>query len=709
MIKKSAAVFIAITLSFSIISVHSAQEIIPGTIYEETKSSTYRSVSVYAPAVAQTENGYVGVIATITVSIQNNGSGRVFVDTLPLTQVDMQGSARLAVKVAGTLVRNDERCDVNPDNYDYYFVVRTDSPIIGGPSAGGVMTVATVSLLENWKMDNRTVMTGMINPDGSIGPIGGIIYKIDAANSVGATRFLIPKGQDKYTEMQTTTETSNGWIRTVTKPVTIDVSDYAMDNYGIEVNEASDINDALQYFTGKRFEFQESDSPITTEEYNISIKPLAGVLIDEAKESYDNASEKFEGSGIPNYFPNYYRDEVEEELDKAFETLNDSEKWYNESLYYTSTSKSFQSLIYSKFVSYTCDYYDKEGDEEWIENLLSEVNSLHENVSKEAKDEKVDGFVTLQTVGAAQRRASEAGTYLDQAIDIYENQGFNSFSEVMDFLYSIAFVEERCNSVSWWIDIGTNKFNDTGKITNETIQNLALEYIEEATQSVVYSNVILSEIGSTYSDSVDYLNEANDLVNSAQDDLDKGYNKAALFEALEALVKANLALELIGTNSEEKLDSASENANSNIVKIRTQGIEPVLAVSYYEYAESLRNETYYDSALMYYKYSGMIAGALSFTNTSCRTGSFKSVGIPDRINLYQNQIFSFSLGILVGVIAGIGIGLILIFVMREEEKPRRKQKVYKGFVDSKKSQKKRYDYPHDEVPRSIRDYYRKNK
>ena len=709
MIKKFVTIFIVITLSFSIVSAYSEEEIIPGTIYEETKSSIYRSVSVYAPAVAQTENGYVGVIATITVSIQNNGSGRVFVDTLPLTQVDMQGSARLAVKVAGTLVRNDENCYVNPDNYDYYFVVRTDSPIIGGPSAGGVMTVATISLLENWKMDNRTVMTGMINPDGSIGPIGGIIYKIDAANSVGATRFLIPKGQDKYTEMQTTTETNNGWIRTVTKPVTIDVSDYAMDNYGIEVNEASDINDALEYFTGKRFEFQESDTPITTEDYNISIKPLAGILINEAKENYENASEKFKDTGIPNYFPNYYRDEVEEELDRAFETLNDSEKWYNESLYYTSTSKSFNSLIYSKFVSYTCEYIDKEGDEEWIENLLKKVNSLHENVSKEAKEEEVNGFVTLQTVGAAQRRASEAGTYLDQAINIYENQGFNSFSEVMDFLYSISFVEERCNSVSWWIDIGTNKFNDTGKITNETIQNLALEYIEEATQSVVYSNVILSEIGSTYSESVDYLNEANDLVNTAQDNLDKGYNKAALFEALESLVKANLALEIIGTSSEEKLDSASENANNNIVKIRKQGVEPVLAVSYYEYAESLRNETSFDSALMYYKYSGMIAGALGFTNTSCRTGSFKSVGIPDRINLYQNQIFSFILGILVGVILGIGIGMISIFVMREEKKPERKQRTYNGFIESKKSQKKSYKYPHDEVPRSIKDYYKKNK
>ena len=286
MIKKFVTIFIVITLSFSIVSAYSEEEIIPGTIYEETKSSIYRSVSVYAPAVAQTENGYVGVIATITVSIQNNGSGRVFVDTLPLTQVDMQGSARLAVKVAGTLVRNDENCYVNPDNYDYYFVVRTDSPIIGGPSAGGVMTVATISLLENWKMDNRTVMTGMINPDGSIGPIGGIIYKIDAANSVGATRFLIPKGQMTYTETITETTTQNGWTQIITKPVTRNVSDYANDNYGMEVFEVEDINDVLFYATGHSFDFPESEHKITTEDYINAMKPLAESLLDGAEELY---------------------------------------------------------------------------------------------------------------------------------------------------------------------------------------------------------------------------------------------------------------------------------------------------------------------------------------------------------------------------------------------------------------------------------------
>src|SRR6056297_1129273 len=172
----------------------------PGTVYENDLSLTYRNVTVYAPAVGQTEQGYIGVISTITVTIQNNGSGRVFVDTLPLAQIDMQGSARLAVKVASSIVKTDTNCEVNPDNYDYFFVIRTNSPIIGGPSAGGIMTAAVVSLLEGWDMDDETVMTGMINPDGSIGPVGGIVKKIDAAASVGADRFLILEGQGTYTE-----------------------------------------------------------------------------------------------------------------------------------------------------------------------------------------------------------------------------------------------------------------------------------------------------------------------------------------------------------------------------------------------------------------------------------------------------------------------------------------------------------------------------
>ena len=108
MLRKILLVMLCFSLLYSTSTQFSLAEI-PGEIKENNISIEYRNVTVYAPAVAETEDGYIGVISTITVTIQNKGSGRVFVDTLPLAQIDMQGSARLAVKVASALVENDKR------------------------------------------------------------------------------------------------------------------------------------------------------------------------------------------------------------------------------------------------------------------------------------------------------------------------------------------------------------------------------------------------------------------------------------------------------------------------------------------------------------------------------------------------------------------------------------------------------------------------
>jgi len=663
-----------------------------GQIYEGEATLTYRNVTVYAPAVASTDNGYIGVISTITVTIQSNGSGRVFVDTLPLAQVDMQGSARLAVKVASALVENDKNSEINPYEFDYFFVIRTSAPVIGGPSAGAIMTVATIALLENWSLDEKTVMTGMINPDGSIGPIGGIPQKIDAANSVGANRFLIPKGQGTYTEIE-------GF-----KIITKDVADYAMENYGMTVVEVAEINEAIENYTGYSFSFEESDSEITTEDYIESMKPLAIRLIDEADKAYNNASIKFENTSIPNSFPNYYKNTVEERLENAKTSLEESEDWYDIKLYYTSTSKSFQSLISSRFVTYVCNYYDSEDQEVYINNLLDDVESLYENSSDLAKNTDINDIITLQTVGAAQERITEAKLYLDNAKSI----DLIYFSDILDFLYNIAFTVERCNSVSWWVGIGSN-FNKTGNISISTLENLALEYIDEAEQAVVYSGVILDELQGASSSSVNYLSSAESLLVSARESLDKDFPAASLFEALEALVKANLALEIIGIDAEDKIDSASEKASNSIARIRKQGIEPILAVSYYEYGESLSNESSFESALIYYKYSGMIAGAISFTNGSLSTSSSRYVGIPEissSINIWAFEKIGFFIVIfLIGILAGLGVGLIIasLLLRKDGKKPP------KSYPPVSYDYTKRHYYPNNQTPRSIKDYYKKNK
>lgn len=629
----------------------------PGEIQTGSVSLEYNNVSVYAPAVAQTENGYEGVISTITVTIQNNGSGRVFADTLPLTQVDMQGSARLAVKVAGAIVKNDNNCDVNPDEYDYFFVIRTSSPIIGGPSAGAVMTLATISLLENWTIDKNLVMTGMINPDGSIGPIGGIPYKIDAANSVGATRFLIPKGQMTYTEMVTETITQNGWTQIITKPVTRNVSEYAMNNYGMEVFEVADIDEVLTYATGNSFVVPESEHQITTDDYIKAMRPLSVSLLDSAEDSYNNSVVVFDSSDIPNHWPYYYKNQVTDYLNYAESYLNDAEELYQNDLFYSSASKSFQSLISSRFVTYACDYFNSDDGEKYIDNLINETRSIYSSKSELAKNEDIKDMISLQCVGIAQKKAVEALSYLNDAITSFNDSNY------LNALYQLAFSFERSNSIKWWVNL-SSQFVDDNYIDQTTITALAEEYIDNAQQSVAYATILLQEIGQSSA----FLTSAEEQLVNARNDEEQGYPAAALFDSLEALVKGNLALELVDGVTPDKIERARESASISISESREQGIEPVLSVSYYELAESLENESSYDNAIFQYKYSDLIAGMVRLTSSS-EFYSSRYIGIPESTpNSHQLGFFidanSFSIiQIVIGCFIGIFIGILFCSIL----------------------------------------------
>lgn len=380
-------------------------------------------------------------------------------------------------------------------------------------------------------------------------------------------------------------------------------------------------------------------------------------------------------------------------------------------MYYASTSNSFNSLISSRFVSYACDFFKSE-DENFITELFDDVESWYNSANEKTKNAKINGFISLQTVGAAQERASEAKSSLEEAKSTYEDKDYFGNFDVMGVLYDLAFVVERSNSISWWINIGTH-FNETGEFNQTTLENLALDYIEEAQQATVYSGILLQEMGETTGYSVDYLNYAETLLTTARDDLENGLPAAALFEALEATVRANLAIEIIGFEVKDKIDSARESASSKIAKSRVQGIEPILAVSYYEYAESLVNKSDNKSALLYYKYSGMIAGVLSFTNVTTGTASSRYVGMPEitgptsRDWLLENIDIIISIAILAGMV-GLGLGLIIggITLSRKEESERRTPKFIEDY--RKKPPKHPY-FSQREMPRSIRDYYKKNK
>ncbi|MFE3192354.1 PDZ domain-containing protein [Nocardia sp. NPDC059240] len=65
---------------------------------------------------------------------------------------------------------------------------------IGGPSAGLMFTLAVIDKLTTGDLSGGKFVagTGTIDPDGKVGPIGGIQYKMIAAHDAGAVTFMVP-------------------------------------------------------------------------------------------------------------------------------------------------------------------------------------------------------------------------------------------------------------------------------------------------------------------------------------------------------------------------------------------------------------------------------------------------------------------------------------------------------------------------------------
>lgn len=104
------------------------------------------------------------------------------------------GTARI------TLGRNDDR------DHGFLGIAVRDAPWapftidfnlanIGGPSAGMVFSLAVVDKLTTGDLNGAKFVagTGSISGEGEVGPVGGIMHKIIAAQEAGATVFLVPK------------------------------------------------------------------------------------------------------------------------------------------------------------------------------------------------------------------------------------------------------------------------------------------------------------------------------------------------------------------------------------------------------------------------------------------------------------------------------------------------------------------------------------
>ncbi len=209
------------------------------TTIRQTTSASYSSVIMNVPAVDNEGNG----VATRLIVETKPGQGRILTDINQLLfWVDTQDSIRTAEKVAQNLTKKDI------SSVDIVYAIETNASVIGGPSAGAALTIATVAALEGKTLNKEVMITGTINHDGTIGPVGEVLARAKASKDIGTKIFLVPVGQAVQTYYSPEQHCENiGFVRYCTTEYKAEKIDISKDA-DIEVHEVSNINEALKYF-----------------------------------------------------------------------------------------------------------------------------------------------------------------------------------------------------------------------------------------------------------------------------------------------------------------------------------------------------------------------------------------------------------------------------------------------------------------------------
>lgn len=146
------------------------------------------SLTVWPLAKATNTDGeQFGICHDIPLTVGGAPAGETRVGIIE-TKLDGAGDMWRAAAWQAALTAS-QLLDFHPQARQATFSVQGN---IDGASAGAILTIGIVSAVLQHPLRDDVTMTGTINPDGMIGPVGSIRYKIEGAAAAGRTTVLIP-------------------------------------------------------------------------------------------------------------------------------------------------------------------------------------------------------------------------------------------------------------------------------------------------------------------------------------------------------------------------------------------------------------------------------------------------------------------------------------------------------------------------------------
>jgi len=171
----------------------------------------------------------IGLVADLYLyTIPGNGEV-AFITSNSLVGKDTQTTGNFAMDIA------EQQSKTKRGNYSYIFDIKADASEVDGPSAGAAMTLLAYSLLTEKKLNPEIGITGTIRTDGSIGAVGGVGYKAQAAKEKGIKLLMIPQG------------TANAEVNENDEKKLVNLLSYGPETLGIKIVEVVTIEDVIKY------------------------------------------------------------------------------------------------------------------------------------------------------------------------------------------------------------------------------------------------------------------------------------------------------------------------------------------------------------------------------------------------------------------------------------------------------------------------------
>ena len=144
----------------------------------------YEELMIQPVAAQESSAGCGGAVSRVPVRVEANPSGGIqvgfFESSAGAIGEQLKASAWLAALVSSEILDSDLR--------GYRISFSWTGHQLDGPSAGALMTSGLLAILRDDPFPADATMTGTINPDGTIGPVGGIVHKVQGLAEAKITR-----------------------------------------------------------------------------------------------------------------------------------------------------------------------------------------------------------------------------------------------------------------------------------------------------------------------------------------------------------------------------------------------------------------------------------------------------------------------------------------------------------------------------------------